>query len=291
MGSHRRINLRYVFLILMIVSFVVMFFPVRWTGPTEKFCQTWLGPPARLSILAAQGLTHSTAINNNQLTDEHLLRIFTAISAQLNQLQKQNQELLRLRKIISYKPMLVPARVIGFDSLGLASIEIDRGTFANVKTNLPVLTAIPRTLIGTANIDPKIILAGGTLIGTIAYEPGPYTARVKLMSAYDRKFTAFVVRFENNRTKTIARIRLEGSKDGKKMIADMVPIKHKVKVGDFVIPEEYKKFFLPTPMVIGTVTAINIRTDNRLLADLTIQPIIPKTALDRVYVLIPGTGE
>ena len=286
-GNRNRLNMRYVFLVLMLLSLISVFLPAHWTGPTEKFCQTWIGPPGRLSILAAQKIKSEklSSAQSKNLTNEHLKRLLSVISIQLNQLKQQNRQLLKLRKLISEQPTLVPAHVIGFDSLGLASLEIDRGSFAHLQSDLPVIAAVPTELIGT-DINPDVILAAGTLIGTIAYEPGPYTARVKLISSPDRKLTAFVVRFANGKSRKIARIRVKGTKKGY-MLADMVPLKHKVKVGDFVILQNYKKFLLPSPMTIGIVTKVSIRTDNRLLADLIIKPVISKTALDTIYILVP----
>ncbi len=289
--NRKQVNWRYVFLALMFLSIIALFLPLRWTGPAEKFCQTWLAPSGRLSILAARKIkpeTRTEAVNSRKSADIRLQRLLSAISIQLNQLQKQNRQLLKLRKIVSNAPVLVPAHVIGFDSLGLASIEIDKGSFAHITQGLPVIADVPTDLIGLENVDSKIALAGGTLIGLIAYEPGPYTTRVKLMTSPEIKLAAFVVRLENGKPRRITRVRVKGSKRGTNMIADMVPLKHNVKIGDFVILQEYKKFMLPTPMTIGVVSKINIRTDNRLLADLVIQPVIPKTLLDTVYILVPS---
>ncbi len=289
--NRNKINLRYLFLAMMTISLIIIFLPIRWTGPLEKFCQTWIAPAGRLSILAAKGILPSAKtsdIQKKKLADERLHRLLSAISVQLYQLKKQNRQLLKLRKIVSNSPILIPARVIGFDSLGLASIEIDKGSASDIKANLPVIADIPAELIGLDKIDPNIIIAGGTLIGTIAYQPGPYTARVKLMTSPDTKLSAFVVRLHNNKLKRIARIRIKGTKTGKRMIADMVPIKHNVKIGDLVILEQYRKFLLPTPMTIGIIEKVNIRTDNRLLSDLIVKPVIPKIMLDTVYVLVPS---
>ncbi len=285
-GLFQKLESRQIVLLLLVLSAIFVICPVAWTGPFEKFFQAWLAPSARLSILAGQQIAGDTNKNESEkLNDEHLRRLFTSISFRIQELEEQNRQLMGIRHQIGNKSVLVPARLIGFDSLGLASIEVNRGSSAKIQADMPVLASIPRELLNTINLSPEVALSGGVVIGKIAYSPGPYTARVKLISSPDAKFTGLVLRYENGKTKTIARVRIEGTRKQSRMIAKMVPIKHGVKPGDIIVPENPKSLRLPCPMVIGIVDSVKIRTDNRLLANLNIKPAFDTTHLNRIYIL------
>jgi hypothetical protein len=282
-----------VFIFLMALSAIALLMPIRWTGPVEKLFQAWLAPAGHMTILAAQKAVGTPATSDGVMTDQHLERMLMALSLRLQELELENRSLLGLREGVGPGGSLVPSRVapakvVGMDSLGLASVEIDRGTFAGLKEGLPVLAAMPLDILQQANLDPKLAIAAGTLVGRIAYEPGPYTARVELISGPKVTMLAYVVRYVGGRSKVIARVYVQGTPKGDVMrTAQPVPANHGVEVGDFVIPAEPEKLNLPNPVVLGRVSQVDISTDNRHFVNLAIEPFFRKTRLNRVYVLVP----
>jgi cell shape-determining protein MreC len=290
---YKNVKSQNVFIVLMILSAITMFLPIRWTGSLEKYFQAWLSPAGHMTILAAQKLTGEQTVGNNTcLTDEGALRMQAALSLKLQELEAENRSLMGLRGAMGERGSLLPAgvataNVVGFDSMGLPSVEIDKGTFAGVKEGCAVLAAMPLDLFQETNLDPRLAIAAGMLVGVVAYHPGPLTSRVELISAPNAKVTVFIMRFENGRSKIIARGYGEGTAKGKEIVVKNVPASHEVEVGDFVVPADPEKLNLPNPVVIGRVTRIDPSTDDRHFINLTIEPFFHKTGLRRVYVLIP----
>jgi len=275
----------------MIVSALAIFLPSWLTAPAQKVCQAWLAPGGRLTLLAARKIKPSPvqpSDSDGPLTDEQYNRILITLSLKLQELEHENQSLLGIRSAVGPGPVLIPAHVTGFDSLGLPSVEIDRGTDSGLKEGLPVLATIPLDLLRAENIDPKLALAAGMIVGTIDYGLGPYTARVKLVSAMDPKgLFANVVRFVDGRTEKLCRVRLEGTAKGNKIMAVMVLKTYDIKAGDFVVPEDPQKLNLPVQLVLGRVEKVDTRMDNRMLVDLTVKPLFEKLNLNKVYILAP----
>jgi cell shape-determining protein MreC len=295
---YKKLKSKNIFIVLMILSAILIFAPLRWTGPVEKILQAWLAPAGSMTLLAAQKVTgkDDPAQASDAVTDEHIQRMFIALSLRLQELEAENQSLTGIRKALGPESALLPsrvapARVVGFDSLGLSSFEIDRGSFAGVREGLPVLATIPLDVLRDENLDPKLAIAAGTLVGTIAYAPGPYTARVQLISAPKVLFSAYIVRYISGRSKIIARVILEGTPKGELMIARHVSADKGVEIGDFVIPAEPEKLNLPAPVVLGNVSKVDISTELRQLVDLTIEPMFKKLSLSKVYVLIPNPSK
>ncbi len=282
----KRLKLRHIFVGILIFSAILVFTPQRITGPLEKFIQPWLVPTSRLVFLTGKALLSSKKPIPQLTKEKQISRILVSISTKLTDLEKENQKLLKVRTLIGEDYILVPARVVSLDSLGLASIEIDRGLTSKINKNQPVIAFIDESLITEGYLNPELIIASGVLIGQVAYTPGPYTARVKLITAKDMRFIGNVIRYKSGKFHKLARIRLEGTKSGKELIARMVPIKHNVASGDLVLLKDYQKFGLPNPILIGFVKDYKIRTDNRLLCDLRILPAFKPSLLDKVYVLV-----
>lgn len=286
----------------MILSAAAVFVP-RWiTAKAQRICQAWFAPTGRLALLAAQKVApgvDATPAAGDILTDEQYVKMLTAISFHLQQLERENQSLRGLRKAMGEVPVLIPARVVGFDSMNLPSIQIDQGADAGIKEGMPVLATIPLDVLRTEGLDPKLALAAGTIVGTVDYGPGPITARVKLITAMDPKgLSAIIVRFNTTtgRTETIAHVHLEGTAKGKRMkmeadnstlSAGPVARVRGVQPGDLVIPEDLKKLNLPVPLILGVVEKVTPNTDVRLFDDLVVRPFFQKIALNRVYVLAP----
>ncbi len=295
---YKNIKTKNVFIAVMAVSVVAIFLPMWMTAPAQRICQAWLAPGGRLMLLAAKKVTpgHTGATQSEEkVTDDQLYRMLTALSLRLQELQAENQSLRGMRDALGPGPVLVPGRVVGFDSLGLPSIEIDRGTDVGLKEGLPVLATIPLDVLQTENLDPKLAISAGVIVGIVDYGLGPYTARVKLITAADIKLFAHVVRFVNGKTQTLARVHLQGTAKGDRMKAqvetetmkaEMVPAKHQVEKGDFLIPEQPEKLNLPVPLILGVVDKVELRTDNRMLVDLTVRPLFQKRHLNKIYVLV-----
>jgi cell shape-determining protein MreC len=285
----------------MILSGILIFVPIRWTGPVEKILQAWLAPTGSVTLLAAQKIAgeETPSQNQNAVADDQLQRMFVSLSLRLQELEYENRSLMNIRDAVGPEPSLlpsrvaavVPGRVVGFDSLGLASIEIDRGSFYGVKEGQPVLATIPLNVLQDENLDPKLAIAAGTLVGTIAYGPGPYTSRVQLISAPKVLFAAYVVRYISGRSKILTTVIVQGTPKGEFMIAADVGAHFGIEPGDFVVPSDPEKLNLPAPVILGKVSKVDISTKNRQLVDLTIEPMFKKLALNKVYVLIPNPSK
>jgi cell shape-determining protein MreC len=292
---YQNVKSQNVFIVLMIISAITMFLPIRWTGSIEKYFQAWLSPAGNMTILAAQKLTGEKTVSSETcLTDEGALRMQAALSLKLQQLEAENRSLMGLREAIGERGELIPAgvasaNVVGFDSLGLPSVEIDKGTFAGVKEGCPVLAAMPLDLfeVQDTKLDPRLAIAAGMLVGVVAYNPGPLTSRVELISSPKAKLTIYIMRYEEGRSKIVGRWYAEGTAKGKVLISKDASAKWGVEVGDFVIPEDPAKLNLPNPVVIGRVSKVEPSTDDRHFVDLEIEPFFHKTGLRRVYVLVP----
>lgn len=282
---NKKIRFRHIVISVLLASPIVTFIPPHITGTAEKFLQPWLVPASHLLLLAGR-----TIINENknkgsaEEKEKNISRSILAISIKLAELEKENERLLGIRRIIGKDFIIIPARLVGFDSLGLASIEINKGLTSAIEKDLPVLAEISEELINIG-VDPQLSIASGVLVGRIAYLPGPYTSRVELITSKNISMICNIVRYNGSKIYKIARIKVEGAKDANEMIAKMVPTKHNVKVNDLVMLEEYTKFGLPTPVLVGYVDEITIRIDNRLLADLKIKPAFDLRLLDKVYIL------
>jgi cell shape-determining protein MreC len=295
---YKKLKSKNVFIVLMVLSGLLLFLPIRWTGPTEKILQAWLAPAGSMTILAAQKVAgeEEPAQNENAVSDEQIQRMFVALSLRIQELESENRSLMGIRNAVGPEPSLLPsrvapARVVGFDSLGLSSIEIDKGSFAGVKEGQPVLATIPLNVLRDENLDPKLAIAAGTLVGTVAYGPGPYTARVELISSPKVLFPAYVVRYISGRSKIITTVIVQGTPKGELMISKSAGGNFGIEPGDFIIPSNPEKLNLPTPIIIGKVSKVDISTENRQLIDLTIEPMFKKLALNKVYVLIPNSAK
>jgi len=290
---YRNIKSKNVFVTLMVCSVAAIFLP-RWiTAPTQRVCQAWLAPGGRFSLLAARAVSGNRAQpqdGDGALTDQQLQRMLAALSLRLQQLETENRSLHGIRQVIGSDPMLIPARVVGFDSLGLPSVEIDRGTDTGVKEGLPVLATIPLDLLQVEGLDPKLTIAAGGIIGRVDHGVGPFTARVKLISSSDTNMFANVIRFVNGRTQVIARVLVRGVPKQKDILrAEQVKAERGVEKGDFLVPDDPEKLGLTAPMVFGVVDKVETRPDVRMLVDLTIRPLFDKIRLNKVYVLAPQT--
>jgi hypothetical protein len=300
---YKNLKSKNVFLAVMLLSAGAIFLPTWLTGQVQKVCQAWLAPGGRVALLAARKISPRAAAPvepDGGLTDPQLRQMLAALSLQLQRLQHENKSLLNIRAALGPRPALVPARVVGFDSLGLPSIEIDRGTEAELEEGQPVLATIPLDVLRTRGLDPQLALAAGTLVGTVEYRPGPYTARVKLITGIREtdKIYGLVVRFVAGEGKTRVLtpygIYLQGTAKGDKLKGRLdnatlqainVPIDHGVQPGDFVIPRDPDRLKLPVPLVLGIVEKVVPQTDSSICVTLIIRPLFEKTSLNRVYVL------
>jgi len=275
----------------MVLSAVAIFLPQWLTAPTQRVASAWLAPGGRMTILAARAVSGSRAqpiADDGALNEDQTHRMLTSLSLKLQELYAENRSLLGIRNAVGPSPVLIPARVVGYDSLGLPSVEIDRGTDAGVQAGLPVLATLPLDLLQNSQLDPKLTLAAGIIVGTVDFGLGPYASRVKLINASDTHMFAQVIRFVDGKTQVVApRILLEGVPKKDFLVAKMVKGDRGVTAGDFIVPIDPEKLGLPVPMVLGIVDKVDVRTDSRMLVDLTIKPLFEKVRLDKVYVLAP----
>jgi len=293
----KRIRVKKVFAAVVGVALLLLFLPVRWTGPLERVCQALFAPAGRYTILAARavgGGDEAPGGSAGGLDDGQRERLLTVLNARLVQLEEENRRLLGLREIIDFDYGFVRAHVSQFDSLGLESIVIDRGSFSRIPDGAPVLFALAEQVPGFERVSPQVALATAALVGRIAYSPGPYTARVELLTSTDVYFLGRVVRpgRDNGPPVEITTVQVSWAGNDQLLAATMVPVTHRIEPGDLVLVAEPHHFKLPVALAVGTVEAVKPRIDSPLHADLSIRPYFQKAQLDTVYVLVvlPESG-
>jgi len=291
---------RKAFGIIAAAALVLIFVPTTWTGPAERFCQALLAPAGRYTILAAKGVTgqvNHSGPTGGKLTDRQNDRLVAVLGLRISQLERENRNLLALRRTIDTTYAFVPANIVGHDSMALPSIVIDRGAGVGadsgsretIRPNAPVLVGIADEIPSFQTVDPKIVLGSGALVGQIVpYTPGPYTSRVKLITADDKPFPCYILRPDGDGgTVTVVAKDVAVTRNGKnKLLADMVLAEHNVTPGDLVVLARPQQFNLPINLAVGKVEKVKVRTDSTLAVDLTIRPYFTTVELDKVYVLI-----
>jgi len=296
-GPGRKLSVRKAYLIVVLAAlFSSLFLPIRCTGPLENICQALFAPPGRYTMLAARavlgGETGSPGTDQSLMNEEQSRRLI-AIRAELKKLEKENRELLGLREAIEPKFSLQRAYVVGFDSLGLRSTEITWGHYiTDVKEKAPVLVGISEPIAQVSRIDPKIILASGALLGQIAYSPGPYTARVELITSSGVKFPAHIVRADpsGEEAEILTKVPQAVVGSGKdELLAAEVPVKYGVRPGDVVILAQPEEFGLPVALAVGKVAKLKPSTYSSLVNDVVITPFFKIYDLDKVYVLLKSS--
>ncbi len=289
----KRVSVKGAFAGVLCVALLLLLLPIRWTGPIEKLCQALFAPAGRYTILAARTVTGQAKKSDNEtktvLNYDQTQRLIAVVNLKLKELEDQNRTLLSMRKSIDYAYGLLPAKVAQFDSLDLESVVIDKGTFNHVADGAAVLIGIADKAADMSDVDPRIVLATGALVGRIAYPPGPYTARVKLITSADETFRGKIVRSGEHpgQVVLVGSIMVEGT--GKALAATKVPITYGVRKGDMVVMAEPEKFNLPVDVPVGIVDTVTRRIDSRQHSDLTIIPYFKKVTLDSVYILITTT--
>jgi cell shape-determining protein MreC len=224
------------------------------------------------------------------VNDDQMLRVIGVINTRLRALEEENKKLLALRKTIEPTFSLVPGNVIGFDSLGLNSVEIDVGSEGGVETNSPVLVGIAKDISQFENMDFKVTLGSGALCGWIAYSPGPLTARVKLITSRDVALPAYIVHIDRDpdRVQIRTEVRVEGTGKGG-LRATMIPRQHNVEKGDLVILSKPNAVHLPVSLAVGTVSEVKDSTQHPQMVDAVITPYFDEP--NRIYVLISAAEE
>lgn len=299
----RKTHAKQVFAVVFGLAVILLIVPIHWTGPVERICQAFLAPAGRYAILAAQTVTRREGPSQGPaggLSDEQTRRMVAVLNQRITELERENRKLLSLRRTLDAGFALAPANVVAHDSMGLASVVIDRGagvtsdnkSIGGTAAGDPVLVAVAEGIPAWARVDPKLVLATGALIGRIApYAPGPYTSRAELLPGIDTPFACCILRVDqaSQQVHVIVKNVVVTGKDGTVLVADKVPGEHNVQMGDLVVLTEPQDFNLPISLAVGKVADIQTRTDNRLFVDLTIQPYFTAAELGRVYVLV-GRG-
>lgn len=291
--------------IVMGVAALVLLLPAGWFAGLDCVLQSLMAPASRLTLLSAEAVSGQRSSDEDGLTadgelsDTQTNRLLTVLSLRISQLERENQNLQALRTAIEPQYALLPAQVVGHDSLGLASIAIDKGAgvtlndlaAGGVRPESPVIVAIPSKLTALRNVNPQIVLGCGAFLGTIAPKPGPYVSRVNLVTGFREPFACHVLRLDPNAQQIeiiVSPMSVMGNgKD--RLVSDPavpVPTEKAVEVGDLVVLAKPEAFGLPINMAVGTVEKVRQRTDSPLHADLVIEPFFSRSALDKVYVLI-----
>lgn len=285
----KKIHAHRTVLIIFACGVFLLVLPIGWTSVVERVSQVFLTPAGRYTLMAVRAVTgdEQDTPSGGALSETQQDRVLASIAARLKELEEENDQLRALRTKLDERIGLLPANVVGFDSLGLASNVIDRGSLSGVRAEAPVIVGVADESAKLAALDPKIMLASGALLGTIAYSPGPYTARVQLITRAGTGFTGWVVRLAGDQgdVEQIAKVKVEGT--GKDyLLARMVNGELGPREGDLVILAEPSEFKLPVGLAVGTVAKITPRIDSGQLVDLTIRPYYRQYEVSRVHVLV-----
>jgi len=279
---------RGVFAILMVAALVMVLLPASLTGSLQRICRAFFAPTGRMMVLAGravrEGLSKTDGEQYDHRQQQALENALAAMGHQLQQLRRENQDLTRLRAVAGLTGKLIPARVVGYDSVGhRESIELDRGSKSGVAVKQPVVAGVAEDLFRQKRLPAEVLLASCCLIGRVEYAPGPYTTRVRLLTDPAMRLLGKVGRIVDGQFQTLADVVLEGGGKGR-MVATQVQAKSELQVGDLVISQA-GQLGLPCSLVVGTVQQVRPRSDNRHLKDLIVLPRIDKRQLDKVFVV------
>jgi cell shape-determining protein MreC len=122
----------------------------------------------------------------------------------------------------------------------------------------------------------QFVLGDNSIIGTIS-DLSPRTAKVRLTTSPTSRIPVRIAGVDTDRMMQGA------SGDSAKIL--MLPIKHKVKVGNIVSACK-KPGFLAAPMIVGTVAQRKKDDENPLLWDITVTPACEIEKLSDVAVII-----
>lgn len=120
------------------------------------------------------------------------------------------------------------------------------------------------------------VIGDNSIIGIIS-DVSPRTAKIRLTTDPASKIPVRIAGLDTDRM-------MQGTAGNRAKIL-MLPMKHKVKVGD-VVSARKRPGFLAAPMIVGTVTRCKKDDENPLLWDITVSPACEMEKLSDVAVII-----
>ncbi|HNQ22379.1 MAG TPA: rod shape-determining protein MreC [Phycisphaerae bacterium] len=300
--------LRTILISLLALSLLGLLLPRSWTAPLMSLVQV-LAPFQAATQAVADGAQARTAGDTPPPTaEEHqqlrqqaeaLRHQVAALSAHAVALEEENALLtaVRLRgeggSALGARGRLIPARVIAQDVVAWRSSRlIDAGTLRGVQPGAIVTSrAFDINQGEEIGLRPGLaVLLAETLVGTVE-KTGTHTARVRLLSDITSARRVRIGRFVEDRFALVepvfwligtGRGRMELRDVDRRLVQDGL-----VAIGDIVLSDPTDEM-LPAALTIGKITMVEPDRGNPLLRVLTVEPVVPETQLQRVYVYDPS---
>lgn len=246
-------------------SLILLFAPQKLTNKFQfAFARVFHGPlnvsrSVSLSASAQQPLGDFVSRREYNRLQNYLANI-------MEELTEERQKVKKLSGIHDRRPLeganLVFADVItGSISGSRDELIINRGEYDGLKKEL-------------------FVIGDNSIIGTIS-DVSPRTAKVKLITDPTSKIPVKIAGVDTDRM-------MQGAGGNFAKIL-MLPIKHKVKVGD-VVSAHKKPGFLGAPMIVGMVAHCKKDDENPLLWDIKVTPACDVEKLTDVAIIIMNPG-
>jgi rod shape-determining protein MreC len=242
-------------------ALILLFAPQRLTNKFQfAFARVFHGPlnvsrSVSLSARAQQPLGDSVSRREYNRLQNYLANI-------MEELTEERQKVKKLSGIHDRRPLeganLVFAGVITSSISGSRDeLIINRGEYDGLKEEL-------------------FVLGDNSVVGTIS-DVSPRTAKVKLITDPTLKIPVKIAGVDTDRM-------MQGAGGNFAKIL-MLPIRHKVKVGD-VVSARKKPGFLGAPMIVGMVAQCEKDDENPLLWEIKVTPACDVEKLSDVAIII-----
>jgi len=240
---------------------ILLFAPQKLTNKFQfAFARLFQGPlNVSKSVSLSARAQHPLS---NLVTRREYNRLQNYLANTMEELTEERQKVKKLSGIHDRRPLeganLVFADVITSSINGSRDeLIINRGEYDGLKKDL-------------------FVLGDNSIIGTIS-DISPRTAKVKLITDPTSKMPVKIAGVDTDRM-------MQGAGGNSAKIL-MLPIKHKVKVGDIVSARK-KPGFLAAPMIVGTIAQRKKDDENPLLWDITVTPACEIEKLSDIAVII-----
>lgn len=292
----KRVSKTTVFAVLLVVAFIAVWLPQRWTRPFGHVMQ--LFAPAQQAINGAadgaadaidklaqgtvSGAEHTELMRRTTQLENRVL----ALTQQVHDLQQQNEDLARLRTgSLGARGQLIPTRVVRFDAVDWRDgVVLDRGESSGVRAGDAVVAMLSDDAPSGGGL---AALLSSVFIGRVT-EVAPYTSEVQMLSDPESGIQVRIGRVAGGRFVEVdADFILRGVGHGRMLIIES-PRRHSesgaIRVGDAVVSLEGQNG-LPQSLLIGRITEINEDPDHPVSLDrLEVRPMLNLADLTRVYV-------
>ena len=264
MNKQIKVSNRVLFTWFMLTGFIFLFAPQKLTNKFQfAFARIFRWPLSTgrsisLSAHTQRSLTDVVSRSKYNKLRNHLANV----TQWLHQERQKVEKLSGLRDRSVWKGVnFVSADIITFSD-GSNKLIINRGENDGLSKG-------------------QFVLGDNSIIGTIS-DVDHRTAHVKLVTDPASKIAIRIAELNINRL-------MQGNGNNSAKI-QLLPIKHKVKIGDIVYVRK-KPGFLDIPMIVGTVAKCKMDDENPLLWDITVKPACEIRRLNSVAVIIMNPQE